>query len=142
MKICDPSSWASSRNEVKMTPTRVTLGSGTGLLTGLTSRSGNLLTLSAMPWRPVVSSEIVNGLRSSAQWIEEMEYESWLGTAELQRDAADVIERLLAERQAIDALLDAIDAQVAAYMNDSIGSSAAIQAISRLLTPWEARRER
>ena len=32
-------------------------------------------------------------------------------------------------------LLDAIDAQVAAYMNDSIGSSAAIQAISRLLHP-------
>jgi hypothetical protein len=78
--------------------------------------------------RPVVSSEIVNGLRSSAQWIEEMEYESWLSTAELQRDAAD--------------LIDAIDAQVAAYMNYSIGSSAAIQAISRLLTPWEARRER
>lgn len=75
-----------------------------------------------------MSSEIVNGLRSSAQWIEEMEYESWLGTAELQRDAAD--------------LIDAIDAQVAAYMNYSIGSSAAIQAISRLLTPWEARRER
>ena len=34
-------------------------------------------------------------------------------------------------------LLDAIDAQVAAYMNDSIGSSAAIQAISRLLHPEE-----
>jgi hypothetical protein len=32
-------------------------------------------------------------------------------------------------------LLDTIDAQVAAYMNDSIGSSAAIQAISRLLHP-------
>jgi hypothetical protein len=32
-------------------------------------------------------------------------------------------------------LLDAIDAHVAAYMNDSIDSSAAIQAISRLLHP-------
>jgi hypothetical protein len=42
------------------------------------------------------------------------------------RDAE--IERLRAE-------VDAIDAQVAAYMNDSIGSSAAIQAISRLLHP-------
>jgi hypothetical protein len=48
-------------------------------------------------------------------------------------DAADEIERLRA-------VLDVIDAQVAAYMNGSIGSSRAIQTISLLLDAEEARR--
>lgn len=60
-----------------------------------------------------MADDILNSLRSSARWIEEMEYESWLGTAELQRDAADEIQRLRAEikrlRTAIDALLTDID---------------------------------
>jgi hypothetical protein len=48
-------------------------------------------------------------------------------------DAAEEIERLRA-------VLDVIDAQVAAYMNGSIGSSRAIQTISLLLDAEEARR--
>jgi hypothetical protein len=48
-------------------------------------------------------------------------------------DAAAEIERLRA-------VLDVIDAQVAAYMNGSIGSSRAIQTISLLLDAEEARR--
>jgi hypothetical protein len=47
--------------------------------------------------------------------------------------AADEIERLRA-------VLDVVDAQVAAYMNGSIGSSRAIQTISLLLDAEEARR--
>jgi hypothetical protein len=45
-----------------------------------------------------------------------------------------------AEIERLRAVLDAVDAQVAAYMNGSIGSSQAIQTISRLLDPEEARR--
>jgi len=37
-------------------------------------------------------------------------------------------------------VLDVVDAQVAAYMNGSIGSSRAIQTISLLLDAEEARR--
>lgn len=48
-----------------------------------------------------MNDDIVNGLRSSAQWIAEMEHESWIGTAELQREAADEIERLEAEMQQV-----------------------------------------
>jgi hypothetical protein len=64
---------------------------------------------------PVVSVPAVNNLRALAS------------------DAPDLAASY-AVTNAAD-LLDAIDAQVAAYMNDSIGSSAAIQAISRLLHP-------
>ena len=53
--------------------------------------------------------------------------------AERRQEAADEIERLRA-------VLDVIDAQVAAYMNGSIGSSRAIQTISLLLDAVEARR--
>jgi predicted transcriptional regulator len=45
-----------------------------------------------------------------------------------------------AEIERLRAVLDVVDAQVAAYMNGSIGSSQAIQTISRLLDPEEARR--
>jgi hypothetical protein len=60
---------------------------------------------------------------------------------------SDIVERLRKAHQTVPIpaiasppcvaadLIDAIDAQVAAYMHDSIGSSAAIRAISRLLHP-------
>ena len=50
------------------------------------------------------------------------------------------IEHQQAEIERLRALVDAVDAQAAAYMNESIGSSQAIQTISRLLDPEEARR--
>jgi len=55
------------------------------------------------------------------------------GWVKLLDAAADEIERLRA-------VLDVVDAQVAAYMNGSIGSSRAIQTISLLLDAEEARR--
>jgi hypothetical protein len=45
-----------------------------------------------------------------------------------------------AEIERLRAVLDVVDAQVAAYMNGSIGSSRAIQTISLLLDAEEARR--
>jgi len=55
-------------------------------------------------------------------------------------EAADLIEAQQAEIERLRAVLDVIDAQVAAYMNGSIGSSRAIQTISLLLDAEEARR--
>lgn len=40
-----------------------------------------------------MADDIVASLRSSAEWIKEMEHESWLGTAELQIEAADAIQQ-------------------------------------------------
>ena len=55
-------------------------------------------------------------------------------------DAADKIEAQQAEIERLRAVLDVVDAQVAAYMNGSIGSSRAIHTISLLLDAEEARR--
>jgi len=41
-----------------------------------------------------VTEDIVTSLRRSAGWIKDLEHESWFGTADLQTDAADEIERL------------------------------------------------
>ena len=54
-----------------------------------------------------MGDDIVTSLRASAQWIQEMEHESWFGTAELQREAADEIERLRAEVERLRAERDA-----------------------------------
>jgi hypothetical protein len=43
-----------------------------------------------------VTEDIVTSLRRSAGWIKDLEHESWFGTADLQTDAADEIERLRA----------------------------------------------
>ena len=56
------------------------------------------------------------------------------------QDAVDKIETQQAEIERLRAVLDVVDAQVAAYMNGSIGSSRAIQTISLLLDAEEARR--
>lgn len=83
-----------------------------------------------------MNENITNDLRQSAQWINEMEHESWFGTAELQLEAADEIERLWAEnerlRAAGDALADDVDVALHSY---SVG-------IYHTLPAWrEARRE-
>lgn len=44
-----------------------------------------------------MDDNIVASLRYSAEWIKEMEHESWLGTAELQIEAADAIQQRDAE---------------------------------------------
>lgn len=54
-----------------------------------------------------------NALRRSAQWIEEMEHESWLGTAQLMRDAADDLETRDAEIERLRAAGDALAEMVA-----------------------------
>ncbi len=82
-------------------------------------------------WRPAVTDDIVKRLRS------EMHYRP---DSAVIAAAADLIEAQQAEIARLRALVDAVDAQVAAYMNESIGSSQAIQTISRLLDPEEARR--
>jgi hypothetical protein len=41
-----------------------------------------------------VTYDLVASLRESAEWIKDVEHESWFGTADLQNDAADEIERL------------------------------------------------
>ena len=43
-----------------------------------------------------MADDIVTSLRESAGWIKDVEHESWFGTADLQNDAADEIERLRA----------------------------------------------
>ena len=50
-----------------------------------------------------MADNLVASLRSSAEWIKEMEHESWLGTAELQIEAADAIQQRDAE---VDRLRD------------------------------------
>lgn len=57
-----------------------------------------------------MNENITNDLRQSAQWINEMEHESWFGTAELQLEAADKIERLRAENERLRAAGDALAA--------------------------------
>jgi hypothetical protein len=52
-----------------------------------------------------VTDDIVTSLRESAGWIKDVEHESWFGTADLQTDAADEIERL---RAAGDALAECL----------------------------------
>jgi hypothetical protein len=55
-------------------------------------------------------------------------------------DGVPILTSAAAEIERLRAVLDVIDAQVAAYMNGSIGSSRAIQTISLLLDAEEARR--
>jgi hypothetical protein len=55
-------------------------------------------------------------------------------------DTPHVFPSQQAEIERLRAVLDVVDAQVAAYMNGSIGSSRAIQTISLLLDAEEARR--
>ena len=49
--------------------------------------------------------DIVASLRASAEWIKDLEHESWHGTADVQNDAANEIERL---RAAGDALAECL----------------------------------
>ena len=60
-----------------------------------------------------MGDNIFSSLRESAEWIKEMEHESWLGTAALQIEAADAIQQRDAEierlRAAGDALAEAVD---------------------------------
>jgi hypothetical protein len=51
--------------------------------------------------RPTVTYDLVASLRASAEWIKDIEHESWFDTADLQNDAADVIERLRAAGDAL-----------------------------------------
>jgi hypothetical protein len=51
---------------------------------------------------------IVTSLRASAEWIKDVEHESWFGTADLQTDAADEIERLRTEVQEVWAVADVL----------------------------------
>jgi hypothetical protein len=46
-----------------------------------------------------VADDIVPSLRASAQWIKDIEHESWFETADIQTEAADEIERLRAALQ-------------------------------------------
>ena len=84
--------------------------------------------------RPVVSGDICDWLAK-----EEADAEQWggLGGAQFYREQFAAAR---AEIERLRAVLDVIDAQVAAYMNGSIGSSRAIQTISLLLDSEEARR--
>jgi len=84
--------------------------------------------------RPVVSGDICDWLAK-----EEANAEQWggLGGAQFYREQFAAAR---AEIERLRAVLNVIDAQVAAYMNGSIGSSRAIQTISLLLDSEEARR--
>jgi hypothetical protein len=53
-----------------------------------------------------VAYDIVASLKASAEWIKEIEHESWFETADLQTEAADEIKRL---RAAGDALVDRLN---------------------------------
>jgi peptidoglycan hydrolase CwlO-like protein len=44
-----------------------------------------------------VTYDLVASLRASAEWIKDVEHESWFSTADLQNDAAAEIERLRAQ---------------------------------------------
>jgi hypothetical protein len=44
------------------------------------------------------TNDIVTSLKASVEWIRGYEHESWFGTADLQAEAASVIEQLEAER--------------------------------------------
>ena len=46
------------------------------------------------PEQVLVNYDIVASLRASAEWIKDVEHESWFDTADLQNDAADEIEQL------------------------------------------------
>jgi hypothetical protein len=41
-----------------------------------------------------VADDIVASLRASAEWIKDVEHQSWFDTADLQTDVADEIEQL------------------------------------------------
>jgi hypothetical protein len=83
----------------------------------------------------VADDNIIETCRREAQaWINAGIGDGWPLT-----QAAAAIEAQQAEIERLRAVLDVVDAQVAAYMNGSIGSSRAIQTISRLLDPEEAR---
>jgi thioesterase domain-containing protein len=53
------------------------------------------------------TNDIVTSLKASVEWIRGYEHESWFGTADLQAEAASVIEQLEAERVDLAAELDA-----------------------------------
>lgn len=53
-----------------------------------------------------MADNLVASLRSSAEWIKEMEHESWLGTAELQIEAADALQQRDDEIERLRALVD------------------------------------
>ena len=77
----------------------------------------------------------------SGDIVERLRYQAWLNPSEGETaDAHYLAADALAEIERLRAVLDVVDAQVAAYMTESIGSSQAIQTISRLLDPEEARR--
>lgn len=70
-----------------------------------------------------MADNLVASLRSSAEWIKEMEYESWLGTAELQIEAADAIQQrddeIVRLRAAGDALATIVGDVVVPYDDES-----------------------
>jgi hypothetical protein len=55
--------------------------------------------------RPTVADDIVTSLRASSEWIKDAEHYSWFGTALLQIDAANEIERLQEELNTTQELL-------------------------------------
>lgn len=58
-----------------------------------------------------MADNLVASLRSSAEWIKEMEHESWLGTAELQIEAADAIQQRDDEIVRLKAEVERIEGQ-------------------------------
>jgi len=60
-----------------------------------------------------VGDDIVTSLRANAEWIKDVEHDSWFGTAELAVEAADEVERLRAEVTAIRAERDCAQIQAA-----------------------------
>jgi len=59
-----------------------------------------------------VTENLVTSLRESAGWIKDVEHESWFGTADLQNDAANEIERLRAENTRLASFLHPIGATI------------------------------
>ena len=84
-----------------------------------------------------MADDIVNSLRSSAQWIQEMEHESWLGTAELEREAADEIERLRTEFSAVlgDAIAKDAEIERLQVAGDKLARVVAIDVIGQMFGP-------
>lgn len=84
-----------------------------------------------------MDDNIVASLRYSAEWIKEMEHESWLGTAELQIEAADAIQQRDAEIKRLRAEIERLRAAGDAL----VGTHACFGFPDPLIAAWqEARR--
>jgi hypothetical protein len=89
-----------------------------------------------------VADDIVPSLRASAQWIKDIEHESWFETADIQIQAADEIERLRAAGDYLASHInDVVELSIVEQIVRNGGATVPPQLIQALNTWLEVRRD-